>query len=423
MTEPVITISKETRRCFILGKQGLYPGRRWRGKAGVLKALKLGTVIQIDPINVVARSHDISLYGRILDYQPEQLEETLYIDRAGFDYGGTVFVHPMDELPYWRVAMERKVSSPRWQAYARENATIIAEVLQAITEHGPLGGRDIESQSTGWRWGRSAKASGLALYYLWLKGELMTHSRHNFDRLYDLRERTAPIHLQSAASPEEAEAFFALKVFSRLGIVSQKDWRAYVSEMMVRTVTSGETSDRLNELIVSQTIKPVSIDGETKGYSYILSEDLPLLESLQAGVIPDAWQPLDTTTNQEVTILAPLEICSARGRASTLFDFEYLWEVYKPQETRHWGYYTLPILYSSSLVARVDLKLDRPTRTLQVKGFWLEKGVTLDSALESALDAGFRRFCGFTKAVRIDTSVAIPSAALPSSIAERLSRL
>ena len=48
----------------------------------------------------------------------------------------------------------------------------------------------------------------------------------------------------------------------------------------------------------------------------MLSEDLPLIETLQAGRIPDAWQPLETTTDREVTILAPLEIVSARGRAA-----------------------------------------------------------------------------------------------------------
>lgn len=121
MTDSVIRISKETQRRFILGKQGLYPGRRWRGKAGVLQALQSGSVVQIDPINVVARSHDITLFGRVLDYQPDQLEDVLYTDRAGFDYGGTVMVYPMEELPYWRVAMLRKVTEPRWSKFVEES--------------------------------------------------------------------------------------------------------------------------------------------------------------------------------------------------------------------------------------------------------------------------------------------------------------
>ena len=85
-----LTISQRTRREFLLGKQGLYPGRRWRGKAGVAAALRAGVVVQIDPINVVARSHDIVLYGRVLDYQPALLQSLLYEDRDCFETGGNV---------------------------------------------------------------------------------------------------------------------------------------------------------------------------------------------------------------------------------------------------------------------------------------------------------------------------------------------
>jgi hypothetical protein len=61
-----LTISKTTLRRFVLGQQGLYPGRRWQGKEGVAKAILEGSVVQVDPLNVVARNHDIVLYGRVL---------------------------------------------------------------------------------------------------------------------------------------------------------------------------------------------------------------------------------------------------------------------------------------------------------------------------------------------------------------------
>ena len=98
----VLTISKATQRRFILGKQGLYPGRRWKGKEGVVQAIRAGSVVQVDPLNVVSRNHDIVLYGRVREYQPAHLDAALYTDRALFDYGGTVMIHPMEELPFWR---------------------------------------------------------------------------------------------------------------------------------------------------------------------------------------------------------------------------------------------------------------------------------------------------------------------------------
>src|SRR5689334_18032132 len=102
MAEPIpFPITRRTQRRFILGRQGLYPGRRWRGRAGVVEASGAGSVIQVDPLNVVARNHDIVLYGRVQDYRPADLEAALYTDRTLFDYGGTVLIYPMEELPYW----------------------------------------------------------------------------------------------------------------------------------------------------------------------------------------------------------------------------------------------------------------------------------------------------------------------------------
>jgi uncharacterized protein YcaQ len=140
---------------------------------------------------------------------------------------------------------------------------------------------------------------------------------------------------------------------------------------------------------------PVAIEGE-KETRYALASDLPLLTALQEGRIPEAWQPLETTTSDEVTFLAPLEICSARGRASKLFGFDYVWEVYKPEEQRRWGYYVLPILYGDRLVARLDPRLERNTSTLRILKFWLED-LTLgdDPAFGRALAGGIQRFMRF----------------------------
>jgi uncharacterized protein YcaQ len=49
-------ISRRTLRRFILGQQGLWPGRRWRGKAGLDQALRAGSVVQVDPLQIIART-------------------------------------------------------------------------------------------------------------------------------------------------------------------------------------------------------------------------------------------------------------------------------------------------------------------------------------------------------------------------------
>jgi hypothetical protein len=112
---------------------------------------------------------------------------------------------------------------------------------------------------------------------------------------------------------------------------------------------------------------------------------------------------LETTTTEEAVFLAPLDPVSARGRATVLFGFDYIWEVYKPESKRKFGYYTLPVLWGDRLVARFDSKLDRTTNTFMILGFWLEDlALGKNEAFAEALACGFRRFVGFLGASKMD---------------------
>ncbi|MFN8371816.1 MAG: crosslink repair DNA glycosylase YcaQ family protein [Anaerolineae bacterium] len=404
----MLTINKRTLRRFILGTQGLFPGAHWQGKEGVRQALQAGAVVQVDPLNVVARSHDIVLYGRVRDYHPSQLDTLLYNERALFDYGGTVMIHPMEELPYWRVVMARKQQEPRRVAFADVHQPTIDAVLAEIKQRGALSARDFGGARIKEGSFRSGKLSGQALYYLWLAGELMTHSRRGFERVYDLRARIAPPHLQHAATADEADDFFARKVLQEVGLTTAKSWHSWFAGAVERKVAPDEAAARMESLITAGDITAVMVEGDPKTPRYLRTADLPLLEALHAGKIPNAWQPIGATTEDEMLFLAPLEIVSTRGRALPLFGFEYLWEVYKPQEKRRWGYYTLPILYGDALVARLDPKLERTSNRLDIKGFWLESGVTLDARFTAALAQGFRRFMAFVGATHINLTAVTP---------------
>src|SRR5947207_2623909 len=104
----MLTINIETARRFILGKQGLWPGRRWRGTAGTEAAMRAMEYLQLDPLQILARSQDITLHSRVLDYAPGLWEDLAYQQRKFFDWGGWLAVRPMDELPHWRVVMRRE---------------------------------------------------------------------------------------------------------------------------------------------------------------------------------------------------------------------------------------------------------------------------------------------------------------------------
>jgi uncharacterized protein YcaQ len=276
-----------------------------------------------------------------------------------------------------------------------------------VRARGPLGNRDVAGERV--EHYRGGKDSAVALYYLWLTGELMIHHRQGFDRVYDLRERVAPSTWDYAASEEEAEHYFARKTVAFKGMVTERDWVNGLSGYTGRHLDRSEARQWLLRMTQQEEFAAIGVE-DSKDRWFVLNADLPILHLLEAGGVPEQWRPLATTTDDEAVFLAPLDIVSTRGRSSWLFDFEYIWEVYKPAAKRRWGYYTLPILYGDRLVARLDPKLDRATNTLVLNGFWLEEyAPTADPAFASALTRGLIRFAGFLKAQRLNIAAIEPA--------------
>jgi uncharacterized protein YcaQ len=362
----------------------------------------------MDPLNVVARSHDIVLWSRVSGYRPAYLEHVLYHTRQFFDYGGGLCIYPITELPFWRLHMQRYKQEPRWATFAETHQTLLDDVRTQLRVRGPLGNRDFTGQQRINNY-RGSKDTALALYYLWLTGEVMIHHRQGFERVYDVRERVAPPALDYAAPDEEAVNFFARKTVAFRGLISEREWVNGFLGAIKQRVNRAEARQWLDTLVQNGEFVPLQVAGSKERW-LVLSTDVPLLSVLEAGDIPDKWRPLATTTEEEVVFLAPLDIVSTRGRASCLFDFEYLWEVYKPAEKRRWGYYTLPMLYGDRLVARLDPKLDRATATLVINGFWLEEHVPLETtAFAAALARGLVRFAGFLEARRVNITMLEPA--------------
>jgi uncharacterized protein YcaQ len=403
----MINISKQTVRRFVLGRQGLWPGRRWRGKKGVADAMRAGEALQLDPLTMVARSQDITLHSRVLDYKPELLYKVAYEERQFFDYGGWLAMYPMEELPYWRVHMEKRSHDKRIEGFVLSHEELFERVRAELRTRGPLGNRDFEGNRVGaWNY-RGRKDTSLALYDMWLSGELMMHHRVGFDRVYDFRENIAPKQFDTVATVEAAERYFARKSVAFMGLKREGTMRGEMNYHLRRDFSKDEMKNLIGLWKESGMFAPVQVEGERDAL-LVLAEDVPALESLEAGKVPKGWRPKETSTLEEVTFLSPLDIVSARGRAMKLFDFEYKWEVYTPLHKRRWGYYVLPILYGDDLVARADMKLDRTTMTLHVLGFWLEEDAPRDAAFADALAKGLKRFADMVCAEKLDVSGITP---------------
>jgi uncharacterized protein YcaQ len=396
-----IEISPRTARRLILGKQGLWPGRRWAGKEGTRAAIHACEHLQLDPLVILARSHDLMLHSRVVGYRPEFFHELTYKERAFFDWGGWLAVRPMEELPYWRVVMRRNREHAGQKLIAEQHATAIEEMRLALRERGTVAPRDFQAADRrAVNSYRGGKDTSLALYYLWRTGEAMTHHREGFERIYAPTESVAPPHLVPEASDADADRFLARKAVSFAGIGRLGP----LSGWLGRTVSKAEERALEQELIDAGEIVRVDIEG-TQGTQLMPARDVQLLADVDRGRIPTAWAPVETSTEAEVTLLSPLDPVSARGRAKLLFDFEYVWEIYKKPELMRFGRYAMPILWGDRLVGRLDAKMDRKSNTLVVNGVWLESILgPPEPAFLDALGLGVQRAMAFLGTERVDAA-------------------
>ena len=403
-----IEISAVTARRYVMGRQGLWPGRRWRGIEGAASAMRAMEHLQLDPLVVVARAHDLILASRVVDYAIDDWARLTYEQRRFFEWGGWLAVRPMEELPYWRVLMRRERTMGQMAEIARDHADAVAEMRAILASGREVTNRDFAMRDrTRVQSYRGRKDSALALHYLWRTGEAMVTRREGFERVYAATESVAPPEALRDVPDSEADDLLLRKEIAADGLARLTG----VNWSLRRDVTKGEMAARQARWIETGFAVEVRVEG-WRTTRLALAADTPTLAELEAGHVPAAWAPIDTTTDEEAVFLSPLDPVSARGRAKPLFGFDYTWEVYTPAAKRRFGYYALPILWGDRLVGRFDPRLDRSTGTLQILGLWLEDpALARDADFTEALARGMQRFVRMLDARRIDVA-GVPQPAL-----------
>jgi uncharacterized protein YcaQ len=198
----------------------------------------------------------------------------------------------------------------------------------------------------------------------------MIARRHNFQRIYDLRERVLqrilPWWNDAKAPPlDDVKRALALKAVRALGI-AQSRW---VPDYF-RTRDKGNAA-LLERLAGEGALMRVEVEGWTVP-GYVHADHAPLLSSAVAG-------RLEPTLTTLLSPFDPLVWDRARGKA--MFDFDYRIECYTPEAKRRYGYFTLPILRRGLLIGRLDARAYRKEALFEVKALHIEPGVQPDAAL------------------------------------------
>ncbi len=342
----------------------------------------LGSV-QYDPLNPVGRNHDLVLQARVPDYKVDDWQTFAYTERQVYDFWDKqASLVRTEDWPKRRIyhdwhrkAWEAKVFKP----YVEHIPLVLAE----LKERGPLTSTQFDYQPHIADWEGSwygPKLTKNILRALWHSGEVVTHSRKSGHHVYDLAENVIPPHLLRAEALSHKEQLeFLIKLRHKaMGLLrpnaSQEVWSFYISAQ--------ERRQLMQELVAKGELTEVSVEGLK---FHALTNTLRLLDHKEL--------------EPRMVFVAPLDqFIWDRKAINHLFDFDYLWEVYKPEKDRQWGYYVLPVFYKDALVARFDSRLKDDTWELY-NWFW-EAGVTPDAAMLEALSqavAGFMRYLGAKK--------------------------
>ena len=364
------TLSAPEARRVALAAQGF--GRPRPDTAGTRQlnaALARMATLQIDSVNVFARSHYMPLFARVGSYDPAALDRLLFARRAPYvEYWAHVAAFiPASDWGLFRFRMDalrdKYGSTPG--GWFDTNRDIVDWVRAELADRGPLRPAQIEhdakkgARGPWWDW----DVVKHALEHLWLFGEVAIAGRRGFERRYALAEQVIPREaLDADVSREDAVRELVSRAARAYGVATAADladyWRITDRKAVLAAVA---------DLVDAGELQPVTVQGWTSG-----------------GRPAPAWLHRDATVPRRIeaaAILTPFDpVVWFRDRAERLFDFEYRIEIYTPAPKRRYGYYSLPVLIGDDLVGRVDLKADRAVSTLRVQSAWWEHGRPMDAA-------------------------------------------
>jgi uncharacterized protein YcaQ len=324
--------------------------------------------LQLDSINVVDRAHYLTVWSRFGPYDRRALDRLAYgPDRALFEYWAhAACLVPTAHFPSWRRAMlDYHTRSRGWARWLRKNRATLRVVEEAVRQGGPLGSahfahRRPRGEAGWWNW----KPTTHALDYLWMSGRTLVASRQHFQKRFDLAERVMPDALGLAPlSSDEFHRWHLRRSLHAMGAATEMDLRMYLS---FPRVGAAERRRWLHRLVEAGEVREVPVEQPAHGSParwYALADDLPALAA--AG--------RRRAASEGTTLLTPFDsFLWHRERTHRLFGFQYTIEVYTPGHKRIHGYYTLPILHEGQLIGRVDPKVHRAERRLEIKWVHLE---------------------------------------------------
>ncbi|UYN83680.1 MAG: YcaQ family DNA glycosylase [Microcella sp.] len=317
-------------------------------------------VLQLDSVNVFARSHYLPLFARLGAYDQNDLDASVFARRGRYTeyWAHEAAVIRRDDWPLWH--WKREALRARYterSAWVRGNTAMLDWLLTELAEKGPLTVSEVEHDATERRgpwWGWSDVKEGLE--YLFAFGDVVSGGRRGFSRVYALPEQVGLAALHAEAVPRvDAQRELVLRSVRALGVGTVGDIADYYR------LKIQPTRDALHSLLETGEVERVKVQGwgrEGRDGDGFVVPGVSIPRRIEATAVLSPFDP----------------VVWNRDRALRLFGFHYRIEIYTPAAKRQFGYYTLPVLVDDRLLGRIDLKSDRKAGVLRVQSAWVEPG-------------------------------------------------
>ena len=303
-------VTAEAARRFLVARHLLAPARTCNGgEEAVLEVFRRLGSIQFDPIAVAGRSHDLVLHARVADYEPS-LCDALYARRKIFEaHNKGLSLVPAADYPWFRGTWSRQA-----KRVLEENSEVAAQVLDRFRAEGPLSVADFErtkGQTTDW-FGlptNAVRAVPLA--------EQLRHKMLSRYRAHGLLGTSGGGDIFGGLGPAKPDPGAP----------------GYPGRTNVREA-----------LIAEGELVAVDVEG-VRGKRFVLREEAGLLEA----------PPEPAAT---VAFLPPFDaLVWDRPLLSSLFDFDYVWDLFHPPGKRRFCWYLQPLLFGDPIVGRIEQRI------------------------------------------------------------------
>jgi hypothetical protein len=207
------------------------------------------------------------------------------------------------------------------------------------------------------------------------RGDLTVSARSGMVKTYELMDRHFGWDRRPAAASEPQVLGYLLdRALRSQGVVSLD------SICHLDAPRKAAIRRLIDARVRHKTLLPAAIEGAGK---------------LEHWVRPEVFGETPTSDAGMVHLLSPFDpLIIQRKRLQLFFDYGHRFEAYVPKEKRLLGYFALPVLDGSEIIAAIDLKADREARKLLVQQWtWVGRGSVRSH--KARVEEALHRFAGF----------------------------